>query len=78
MGRVKSPDDSEVMTVPRIPVVDQDECTGCENCVDTAPNTFRMNDDDVSEVFDPTGDPEDTIQEAIDSCPVECITWSDE
>ena len=60
-----------------VPVVDQEECTGCELCTESAANTFRMNDEGVSEVFDPQGDPEDVIQEAIDSCPVECIRWSE-
>ena len=59
----------------RIPVVNQDECTGCELCCDTAPNTFRLNDEGISEVISPPGDDEETIQQAIDDCPVECISW---
>ncbi len=58
-----------------IPVVDADLCTGCELCIDIAPDTFQMNDEGISEVIDPEGDEEDTIQEAIDSCPVEVIAW---
>ncbi len=57
-----------------VPVVDADLCTGCELCVDVAPNTFQMNDEDISVVVNPSGDDEDTIQEAIDSCPVEAIS----
>lgn len=60
-----------------IPIVDEDLCTGCELCVDIAPNTFAMNDEGISEVIDPEGDDEDTIQEAIDSCPVEAILWEE-
>jgi len=62
----------------KVPVVEQDECTGCGLCADIAPNTFGMNEDDISEVIDPQGDDEDTIQEAIDSCPVECIAWEEQ
>ncbi len=62
----------------KVPVVDQDECTGCGLCADIAPNTFELNADDISEVIDPQGDEEDTIQEAIDSCPVECIAWKEQ
>jgi ferredoxin len=62
----------------KVPWVDQDECTSCELCTETAPNTFRMNDDDVAEVFNPQGDPEDLIQQAIDDCPAECIHWKEE
>jgi ferredoxin len=59
------------------PVVDADLCTGCSLCCDIAPNTFEMNDDGISIVIDPEGDDEDTIQEAIDTCPVEAISWSE-
>jgi ferredoxin len=66
------------VTGVKVPVVDQDECTGCGLCADIAANTFKLNEDDVSEVIDPQGDDEDTIQEAIDSCPVECIAWEEQ
>ena len=56
------------------PVVDADLCTGCELCVDIAPNTFELNDEGIVVVIDPEGDDEDAIQEAIDSCPVEAIS----
>jgi ferredoxin len=59
------------------PVVDQDMCTGCGLCPDIAPGTFDMNDDGLAEVVDPQGDDEDTIQEAIDSCPVGAISWEE-
>ena len=62
----------------KVPVVDEDTCTGCELCCDTAPNTFEMNDDGVSIVKDPAGDPENVIQEAIDDCPVEAISWKED
>jgi ferredoxin len=43
--------------------------------VGTAPEVFRMNDDNLAEVFDPLGAPEELIQEAIENCPVNCIHW---
>jgi ferredoxin len=57
------------------PYVDQDVCTGCETCIDLCPEVFRLTDDMVAEVFDPAGAGEEEIQEAIESCPVECINW---
>ncbi len=62
----------------KVPWVDKDECTSCELCTEIAPNTFVMEDDDKAGVSDAAGDDEDTIQEAIDSCPAECIHWKEE
>jgi ferredoxin len=60
----------------RVPFVDQDVCISCTLCVNTAPEVFRMNDNDLAEVYDPEGAPEEKIQEAIDACPVNCIHWT--
>ena len=57
--------------------VDQDVCISCLLCVNTAPEVFRMNDDNLAEVYDPFGAAEETIQEAIDACPVNCIHWEE-
>ncbi|MCK4324753.1 MAG: ferredoxin, partial [Armatimonadetes bacterium] len=51
--------------------------TGCELCVDIAPSTFELNDEGISEIIAPEGDDEDAIQEAIDSCPTEAISWAE-
>jgi ferredoxin len=59
----------------RVPYVDEDVCIGCELCVNTVPEVFRMKPDKVAEVYDPAGAPEESIQEAIDGCPVSCIRW---
>jgi len=59
----------------KVPVVDQPECISCGLCAEICPEVFRMNDQDVSEVYNPSGAPEEKIQEAIDSCPVQCIRW---
>ena len=61
----------------KTPIVDQDVCTGCELCTQIAANTFRMYEAGVSEVSDPQGDDEQAIQEAMDSCPVSCISWGE-
>jgi ferredoxin len=60
------------------PVVDQELCTSCGVCVDLCPGVFQLNDDDLAEVTDPFGASEEEIQEAIDQCPVACITWDEE
>jgi ferredoxin len=61
--------------MPGKPVIDQDVCISCRLCVETVPEVFRMNDADLAEVYDPHGAPESKIQEAVDGCPVNCISW---
>ncbi len=55
--------------------VDESLCSGCEVCVDTAPDVFEMNDDDVVEVkVNPVpADSEEACTEAVESCPSEAI-----
>jgi len=58
--------------------VDEEECIGCGTCEELCPEVFKMNEDtEKSEVIKPEGGPEDLIQEAIDTCPVDCIHWED-
>lgn len=59
----------------RTPFVDQDICISCRLCVDTVPEVFRMTDNDLAEVYDPSGADEEQVQEAMDACPVACIHW---
>ena len=61
----------------RIPWVDQEVCISCTLCVQAAPEVFRMGEKNVSEVYNPTGAPEEKIQIAIDGCPVSCIQWQE-
>lgn len=58
--------------------VDEITCIGCKNCVHVAHNTFYI--EPVygrARVIRQDGDPEELIQEAIDTCPVDCIHWLD-
>jgi ferredoxin len=54
--------------------VDQDACIGCELCVATAPDVFEMNDEGKAHaVADTTEENKESVQEAIDGCPVGAI-----
>jgi ferredoxin len=57
------------------PVVDQDNCISCGLCISTCPAVFRFNSSGKSEAYDSTGASEQQIQQAIDGCPVQCISW---
>lgn len=56
--------------------VDESTCIGCTYCNSVACNTFSM--EPVmgrARVFRQDGDTTEVIQEAIDTCPVNCIHW---
>lgn len=56
--------------------VDEVTCIGCRYCSHVATNTFYIEPDyGRSRVVRQNGDPEELVQEAIDTCPVDCIHW---
>ena len=58
--------------------VDEEECIGCALCSEIAPEVFRLNEEGISQVVASSEELQDSMQEAIDECPVECIHWEDE
>ena len=57
--------------------IDKGECLGCEACVETCPSVFAMDDDSgKATVIDGADGDEDCVDEAIASCPAECISKS--
>ena len=62
----------------KIVVIDADECIGCESCVELCAEVFAFNEaEEKAEVILPEGGPEDCIEEAMDTCPVECIHYTE-
>jgi ferredoxin len=60
-------------------VIDADECVGCQTCVELCPDVFTFNDaSEKAEVVKEEGGLEDCIEEAMSSCPVECIKWEED
>jgi len=58
--------------------VDEVTCIGCKHCAHVARNTFYIEPDyGRSRVVRQDGDPEEVIQEAVDTCPVDCIHFLD-
>ncbi len=55
--------------------IDQDECIGCEACVELCPSVFSFNEDEAKAYVKEDADGEaDCVDEAIASCPAECIS----
>tara|TARA_Y100001968_G_C19366657_1_gene722907 strand:+ start:15 stop:374 length:360 start_codon:yes stop_codon:yes gene_type:complete len=56
--------------------VDESRCIGCQYCVHVANNTFIVDQDyGRSRAIRQDGDNMEILQEAIDTCPVDCIHW---
>jgi len=56
--------------------VDEEVCIGCRYCAHVACNTFLVEPNrGRSRVIRQNGDSLERVQEAIDTCPVDCIHW---
>ena len=59
-------------------VIDTEECTGCESCVELCPDIFEFDENEEKARFKlPERGNEECIEEAISTCPVECIHWEE-
>lgn len=54
--------------------IDRDRCMGSGQCLIYAPSTFDLDDESISIVVDPAGDPLIDLQVAVDNCPTQAIT----
>ena len=58
--------------------VDESACIGCQYCVHVASNTFIVDEDlGRARVIRQNGDDLEVVQEAMDTCPVDCMHWVD-
>ncbi|KAL0917783.1 hypothetical protein M5K25_012871 [Dendrobium thyrsiflorum] len=56
--------------------VDEFSCIGCKNCANVASDVFRIEEDfGRARACSQSGNPA-LVQEAIDTCPVDCIHWT--
>ncbi len=54
--------------------IDEDECISCESCVELCPSVFGFDEDtEKAFVIEGANGDDDCVDEAIASCPSECI-----
>lgn len=71
-------DDIEGGPRDRYVYVEERDCIGCTHCATTATGTFFIEEEyGRARVFDQLGDNEESIELAIDTCPVNCIYYVD-
>jgi ferredoxin len=69
----------EEAVADKVPVIDEEACIGCGACEEMCPEVFKMNESlGFALVVNPGGADVDKIAEAMEACPVNCITWSED
>lgn len=59
-------------------VLDEECCIGCGSCAELCPEVFEMDEEaELAHLILPEGGDEACVEEAIASCPTECISWED-
>ena len=61
-----------------IPVVNLRLCTDCGSCLEVCPAVFERNPETgYLNIIELSEYPKGCVQEAINVCPADCITWED-
>ncbi len=53
--------------------IKRDVCIGAGTCISLAPNTFKLDDEDIAVVISENADTRETLMAAAKSCPVQAI-----
>ena len=67
-------DSSRAKAAGHLLAIDQNECISCGTCVEQTDKVYYLPDDGKATPIAQDG-PMDLIQDAIDACPVTCISW---
>lgn len=58
-------------------VINSDDCIGCGSCVDIGSEVFGFDESETRSIVKKRGvGAENCIEEAMESCPAQCIPWS--
>ena len=69
-------DGDPIVSKDKMVFVDEATCIGCTMCATIAPLTFLMEDDfGRARSFNQEGDTDEVVEEAISTCPVDCIHY---
>lgn len=59
-------------------IIDMEECIGCESCVELCPEIFEFDEEqEKAIVISAEGYDEACVEEAMETCPVDCILWEE-
>jgi ferredoxin len=59
-------------------VLNEECCIGCGSCAELCPEVFEMDETtEKAHVILPVGGNEECIEEAIATCPDDCIAWEE-
>ena len=62
----------------KIPVIDIRRSTECESCLEMCPEVFKRNSETgIIEVADLDDYPEELVDQVINICPADCISWEE-
>lgn len=70
-------EDKKEMKISKIKI-DRDLCIGAGTCVVLAPNTFKMDDENIAVLIDQEGNSAEEILMAAESCPTKAIFLYDD
>jgi len=63
----------------KVPVIDEPACIDCAACEEICPEVFRSNRSlGFAMVMNPGGADPGKIEEAMEACPVHCISWTED
>jgi ferredoxin len=63
----------------KVPIIDEKDCIACGACEEICPEVFSSNKSlGFALVMNPTGTDSAKIEEAIEACPVHCISWPED
>jgi ferredoxin len=57
--------------------VDPVTCIGCTLCTQVCPSVYEMQTDGKSKAVKPCDDTPEKLEQSIETCPVDAISWTD-